>query len=136
MKNLKREVAILKNLPSHQTVVQCLDVFEEEDWFAFVLELVGHGFDNHTPRTLFQSLLMRNPPVFRNLEAAFVLRQLVVGLNFLHGHGVIHRDLKLENVLVASARRRGRDLLINVKIADFGLSKMVGGGLSEARSFV
>ena len=35
---------------------------------------------------------------------AFVLGQLTDGLAFLHARNIIHRDLKLENVLVAAAR--------------------------------
>merc|ERR1712032_363034 len=61
---------------------------------------------------------------------------LADGLSFLHGEGVIHRDLKLENVLVASDCRDGPLVLYTVKITDFGLSKAVGDGMSEACSLV
>lgn len=129
LKKLHREVDILKKLPVHANVVKLVDIFEDGEWFALVLELVMGG-------TLFGALVGRSPAAFREAETAFVLRQLASGLSFLHGEDVIHRDLKLENVLVASARRRGKDLLHTVKIADFGLSRMVGSGFSEARSFV
>jgi serine/threonine protein kinase len=70
-------------------------------------------------------------------EAQHIFRQLVEGLSFLHSQGVIHRDLKPENVLVAQTRRGpGGIALLDVKIADFGLSKIVGEGFSEARSTV
>jgi len=57
---------------------------------------------------------------------AFVLAQVADGLTFLHGRGVIHRDLKLENVLVASERRVKPLVFYDIKITDFGLSKDVG----------
>ena len=43
------------------------------------------------------------------------MRQALEGLIFLHSKGILHRDVKPENILV--------DLSGNIKIADFGLSK-------------
>ncbi|CAK0838869.1 unnamed protein product, partial [Prorocentrum cordatum] len=82
---------------------------EDGDWFFLVLELVAGG-------DLFGVLAARAPPPPPGMmappppapllerEASFVFRQLSEGLGFLHRQGVIHRDLKLENVLVASER--------------------------------
>jgi len=65
----------------------------------------------------------------------------VSAVGFLHGRGVVHRDLKLENILVVSEHRlreqgARRTVLYEVKITDFGLSKTIGGGKSEAHSVV
>jgi len=128
-KKLRREVDILKTLPPHQNIVQLIDAFEEGDWFLLILELVGGG-------DLFTILTDRDPPRLLEKEAAFVLHQLADGLSFLHGQGIIHRDLKLENVLVASERRERSLVLYSVKITDFGMSKAVGAGLSDAKSRV
>jgi len=49
-----------------------------------------------------------------------VCKKLCTGLNFLHQHNVVHRDVKPENFLLT------RDLT-RVKIVDFGLSKVTGG---------
>ncbi len=53
-------------------------------------------------------------------ESLEVVRQLCDALAYAHEVGVVHRDIKPENVLLDS---RGR-----VKIADFGLAKLIGGG--------
>lgn len=53
-----------------------------------------------------------------------VLRQAASALATCHGHGLVHRDLKPENLLIDA--RDPRNLL--VKIIDFGLSKLLGGG--------
>lgn len=126
---LRREVDILKKLPAHPNIVQMHDAFEEDQWFLFILELVLGG-------DLFSALTSPSPRRFSDAEAAHVLRQVVDGLSFLHGQGVIHRDLKPENVLVASQRRDKADILYEVKITDFGLSKAVGMGASMAQSRV
>eukprot|EP00435_Cladocopium_sp_Y103_P038644 s1112_g10.t1 len=128
-KKLSREVEILTRLPPHPNIVQLIDTFEDGDWFLLVLELVGGG-------DLYTVLTNREPPRLQEREAAFVVAQLVEGLSFLHSQGIIHRDMKLENVLVANERREKPLVFYTVKITDFGLSKAIGAGFSEARSTV
>lgn len=53
-------------------------------------------------------------------EALAIVPQICDALQFAHDHGVVHRDIKPENILLD---RRGQ-----VKVADFGLAKLVGPG--------
>ena len=54
--------------------------------------------------------------------------QICHAINYCHSRGVIHRDLKLENILLES------DLNPNLKIVDFGISGMFKVGFDGDRS--
>jgi serine/threonine protein kinase len=56
-------------------------------------------------------------------DALGIVTQICDALQFAHEEGVVHRDIKPENILID---KRGR-----VKIADFGLAKLLGGGSVE-----
>ena len=52
--------------------------------------------------------------------AKLIFKQLIEGLGYIHSKGILHRDIKLDNILL--------DGKGNVKIADFGVSKIVRKG--------
>merc|ERR1719201_1620533 len=115
VKKLQREATILKQVPSHPNIVKFFDIVQEgPDWLFFVLELVDGG-------DLMKTMVKRpgRRPRLLEPEALFVFKQLVEGLGWLHEQGVIHRDLKLENVLVVRAQEVGESppmLFLDVKI--------------------
>ena len=57
--------------------------------------------------------------MFSEPEAAHLTRQVLEGVHYLHAKGIVHRDLKLENILLDEANPG-----MAIKIADFGLSKV------------
>jgi mitogen-activated protein kinase kinase kinase len=52
------------------------------------------------------------------------MKQVVQGLNYLHSHGVTHRDIKAANILV--------DKMGVCKLADFGSSKQLGQSITDS----
>lgn len=54
---------------------------------------------------------------FKEHEVKFYAAQIILALGYLHKKGIVHRDLKLENILV--------DMNGYLKIIDFGLAKML-----------
>lgn len=103
---LLREAKIGAKL-SHPAIVQVFDIVELADFHWIVMELVEGT-------TVAQ--MVRGGP----LEVGIALsigRQVAEGLAEAHDKGLLHRDLKSENVMVGAKNR--------VKILDFGLAKPV-----------
>ncbi|MCZ6689963.1 MAG: serine/threonine-protein kinase [Planctomycetota bacterium] len=95
--------------------VSILDKGEQEGSYFFVMEYV----DGVSLRPYLEEKRPSATEVLR------IVGQICDGLEYAHGEGVIHRDIKPENILVD---RRGV-----VKIADFGLARLVRGDVSHGR---
>lgn len=67
--------------------------------------------------------------LLRQKEIAFVLREILRGIEFMHGMDRMHRDLKGENVLLS---RDGK----TVKLGDFGFCAQLSNERPNRRSFV
>ena len=63
---------------------------------------------------------LKNKPGRDKLESLKIFKQIIEGLSFIHKKGVVHRDLKPDNILFSKTTE---DLC--VRIADFGLSRHV-----------
>jgi len=60
----------------------------------------------------------RNKHRLNEGDSLYILKQVVEGLRYLLGQGLIHRDLKPANILYSQQQRK-------FKIADFGMAKYV-----------
>ncbi len=96
---------------SHPHIANVYDVGHDGDTHYIVMEYVNG------PN--LKDLIRRQGP-FTVEGAAFVLRQVAEALDAAHRHGLVHRDIKPQNILV--------DETGNAKVVDFGIAK----GLSDA----
>jgi len=117
---VQREIAVMKKL-RHKNVVPLYEVLDDPE--AEKIYLVMKYIDNGTMVNVRSNDCTCNPLPLAT--ATRYLRQLVSGLQYLHKHGVIHRDLKPDNILLETSG--------TVYLTDFGVSEIVSsesGGIS------
>lgn len=105
------EVDILRSI-SHYRVISLLEVFEDSvGLMNLVLEYASGG-------NLMQ--LMQDRGKLEESEAKLLFRDVVEGVVYIHRQGVLHRDLKLDNILLTEK---------SAQICDFGISVKMGKGV-------
>ena len=90
-KRVANEVEIHWQL-RHSSVLELYNYFEDSEYVYMVMELCDGG-------NMFEFLKERGGRLPED-EARSVMYQLVNGLVYLHSNGIIHRDLKLSNLLL------------------------------------
>lgn len=103
-RNMRREAKIMQMI-RHPNIVQLLEVVETEHRYYLVTELAAGG-------DLMDYICYRRK--LGEVEVRKFIRQTVSAVHYLHQGGILHRDLKVENLLL--------DDDYNIKIIDFGLS--------------
>ncbi|CRK86177.1 CLUMA_CG000076, isoform A [Clunio marinus] len=99
-----REISILKLL-HHPHITRLYEVMESKNSIYLVTEHAGGG-------EIFDHLVSNGR--MKEEEAARIFSQIVSAVDYCHQTGIVHRDLKAENVLL--------DADMNIKLADFGFS--------------
>ncbi|HUU21964.1 MAG TPA: serine/threonine-protein kinase, partial [Phycisphaerae bacterium] len=106
-----REVEAAKRV-QHENVVRVHELGDDGDLVFMVMEFIGGA-------TLGDALAVGRFPLRR---ALLVELQLLLALGHAHFRGVVHRDVKPDNVLLVGGDVRGE----RVKVLDFGLARMKG----------
>jgi len=125
-KDVQNEVNLLARL-QHPNVVQLIGHTFNETQEVIVLERMDTNLENYL--TSCMSPYKRGPPL-PLLGAVDIMLHIAEGMNYLHEHHVVHRDLKPGNVLITVVKdveNLGRSWTWHVKITDFGLSKLKEG---------
>mmetsp|Transcript_47296 Transcript_47296/g.90280 ORF Transcript_47296/g.90280 Transcript_47296/m.90280 type:complete len:325 (-) Transcript_47296:800-1774(-) len=102
------EIKLLCGL-KHANVVFLKEYFEEKDRVYLICELLRGG-------ELLDALIEKGTYTEGDARLCFI--QLTKGIQYLHSKHVVHRDIKLENLLLQEPEDISR-----IKIADFGLAK-------------
>ncbi|XP_072102266.1 caM kinase-like vesicle-associated protein isoform X2 [Mobula birostris] len=112
----KNEIGILK-IVNHPNVLQLIDTFETRDEYFIIQELATGG-------DLFDWILEQGS--YTERHASDVIRQLLEIVSYLHGLRIVHRNIKLENVMYHSTKNPSK-----VVIGDFHLARFESGTLTD-----
>nr|QJD55598.1 snf1-related protein kinase [Euplotes vannus] len=102
-----KEVKILKKM-RHKNIIQLLDTFETQKHIIFVMELCSGG-------DLLNYVRKRRKLTEDNAKPLF--KQILEALQYCHRLNILHRDIKLDNIILDSEGV--------IKVGDFGVSKII-----------
>lgn len=113
----QNEVSILKSL-NHKNIVKLIDYTQHSQSIQVILEYGGY-------LNLYDYLETKQPTK-RDLKNVF--RGVCDAIKYLHEQAIAHRDLKLENIVLADNLQDGQVSASNVKLIDFGFAARVSAG--------
>ena len=94
-KNFRRELQNLHNL-KHPNIIHILDYLNNQSYNYIVLEYCNGG----NLREYLQKYMEKNNAPLNEFFIQKILRQIAPALEFMHSKNIIHRDIKLENILL------------------------------------
>jgi len=104
---MAQEISLHKTL-SHPYIVKLYSYFEDKDFVYIILELCRR-------RSLME--LHKRRKAITEPEARYFMKQILLGVKYLHDIKIIHRDLKLGNIFLNDN--------MEIKLGDFGLATKV-----------
>ncbi len=113
VRRLKREGELLQAI-RHRAIVHVEAVHELEDGAFLVMELL----EGETLGARMRRGPMSGPAL------APIVAGVAAGLAAAHARGIVHRDLKPDNIFLVPDHESGREGALQVKLLDFGISKI------------
>ena len=105
----RNELAVLEET-QHPYITRVFELMEDNRCFYIIMELITGG-------NLFD--MIKSMRVFSESQAASVIKQLCLALNYMHNLNIMHRDLKPENLMCEKSASTGE---ITIKLTDFGFA--------------
>ena len=93
---------------NHKNITKILEMFEDDKYILIIMEYINGG-------NLFSFVKKRRK--LSEKISKFLFKQIILGLQHIHSHNIVHRDVKLENILI--------DLNNTIKICDFGIGRVL-----------
>ena len=103
MDKILYEINLMRKL-NHPNITKILETFEDDKFYFIIMEYINGG-------NLFSYVKKRRK--LSEKVSKFLFRQIILGIKHIHSQLIVHRDIKLENILI--------DMNNKVKICDFGI---------------
>lgn len=115
VEEIYREAKMMKNL-EHKNIVKLMGAYVVKEEIIMIMEYCEGGE---------LSQLVEDNEGITEMEARRIVKQIINAIEVCHLKGIIHRDLKLENVMFADAQKT------ILKVVDFGISGRCKGNSAE-----
>ena len=109
-KQINNEVSLIKNL-KHPNVISYKDSFNDVDNYFNIITTFYEGGD------IYKKIQNQNGEYFKEEQILNWMVQILLGLNYIHKNGIIHRDIKPQNIFIQNSHI--------ICIGDFGIAKIV-----------
>lgn len=96
------------------------EIYEDENKYYIVIELLSG-------KHLSDYVTSKPNKKLNESEATVIMKHILSGLNCCHMQNIVHRDIKLENIMFSDPERT------NIKLIDFGFGKLCREGKSQLR---
>ena len=124
VKYLINEIQILKEL-NHPNIVKFEEIKKTKNHYYIIMEYCNGG---ELYKTL-EKYKEKNKKPFNQEIVQHLMRQIIEAFKYIHGKNIIHRDIKLENILLSYDSEEDRKNLnimkANIKIIDFGFAAKI-----------
>jgi len=102
------EIKLMKKLRNHKNIIKLFEYLETETHFCIIMENIPGGN--------LLNIINKMSKIPEKLSK-YIFKQLIEGIKYIQNQGIVHRDIKPDNILI--------DLNNTIKICDFGVSKEV-----------
>ena len=109
-KQINNEVSLIKNL-KHPNVISYKDSFNDVDNYFNIVTTFCEGGD------IYNKIQKQNGEFFKEEQILNWMVQILLGLNYIHKNGIIHRDIKPQNIFIQNKHI--------ICIGDFGIAKII-----------
>ena len=112
-KEFRNEINIMSKC-DHPNIIKLIEIYADKRYYKIIMEELTGG-------TLLERLIEKMQTLgetFSEKDASIIFKQIISAINYCHKQGIVHRDLKMKNVLFIEKSQN-----LDIKIIDFGLSQ-------------
>ena len=120
-RHLEEEINILKEL-NHPNIYKILDIKSTPQYYIILTEYINGG----SLSSCLEKYKKKFGKPFTEEIVQYLMRQIIDGFKYIHGKNIMHRDIKLDNIMVNFNNENDKNnlnlLRTTIKIIDFGLA--------------